>query len=55
MTDYRAYIVGQGGHLLLACASDEAAIQADKHYAEGHALERWSGSRFISLLHHEPD
>jgi hypothetical protein len=59
MTDYRAYIVGQDGHFLsvieLDCLCDEAAIQAAKRYAVGHSVERWSGTRFISLLHHEPD
>jgi hypothetical protein len=59
MTDYRAYIVGQNGHLLsvieLDCLCDEAAIQAAKRYAVGHSVELWSGTRFISLLHHEPD
>jgi hypothetical protein len=59
MTEYRAYIVGQDGHFLnvveLDCLCDEAAILAAKRYAVGHSAELWSGTRFIRLLHHEPD
>jgi hypothetical protein len=59
MTDYRAYIVGQDGQFLnvveLDCLRDEASIRVAKRHAVGRSVGLWSGTRFIGLLHHEPE
>jgi hypothetical protein len=49
--EYRVYFVGPDGHFFnfkpLSCGSDQLV--------DGHAVELWSGERFITKLKHEPE
>jgi hypothetical protein len=54
MVDYRAYVVGDDGHFLsfiaFICMDDTGAIEWAKQLVDGHAIELWSGERFIARL-----
>jgi hypothetical protein len=54
MPEYRAYTVGDDGHIIgfepLVCASDDEAIEKAKRLAEVHAVELWSGDRLVKRL-----
>jgi hypothetical protein len=58
MAEYRAYIVGQDGHFAgcehMLCPDDFEAINRAKLLVDGHAVELWSGPRFIIRLDPEP-
>lgn len=54
MADYRAYTVGLDGHFInfqaFCCDDDPGAIEWARQFADGHAVELWSGERFIARL-----
>ena len=57
--EYRVYFVGPDGHFLnfkpLICGSDDEALAEAKQLVDGHAVELWSGERFITKVKHEPE
>ena len=59
MPDYRVYFVGPDGHFFnfkpLICGSDDEALAEARQLIDGHAVELWSGERFITKLKHEPE
>jgi len=52
--EYRAYVVGDDGHFVgfraFVCDSDTEATTWAKQLVDGHAVELWSGERFVVLL-----
>jgi hypothetical protein len=52
--EYRAYIVGDDGHLNgfepLICVDDSEAIEKATRLVDGHDVELWSGTRMVMLL-----
>ena len=54
MADYRAYTVGLDGHFInfqaFCCDDDPGAIEWARQFVDGHAVELWSGERFIARL-----
>jgi hypothetical protein len=54
MADYRAYTVGLDGHFIASqafcCDDDSEAIEQARQFVDGHAVELWSGERFIARL-----
>lgn len=54
MSEYRAYIVGEGGHFTgsraLVCATDAEATIWAKQLGDGHDIELWSRDRFVIRL-----
>lgn len=58
MNVYRAYFLDEDGKIstaptVLKCASDEQALQLAKPMVDGHDIEIWHGSRFVTLLQRE--
>lgn len=57
MAEYRAYAVGEDGHIVssrpFVGASDELAITWAKRLVDGHGIELWSGERFVARLEHD--
>lgn len=51
MPEYRAYTVGDDGHIIgfepLVCANDDEAIEKAKRLADIHGVELWSGDRLV--------
>jgi hypothetical protein len=51
MNEYRAYVIGEGGHFAssrsFACANDVDATIWAKQLVDGHDVELWSGDRFV--------
>lgn len=54
MTDYRAYIVGEGGHFetfeVINADSDEGALKAAEKLVEGRDVEVWHLARKVAVL-----
>jgi hypothetical protein len=54
MTEYRAYTVGYDGHFIgfkpLVCMDDAEAMERTRQLIDGHAVELWSGVRFVARL-----
>jgi hypothetical protein len=54
MAEYRAYIVGHDGHFeifeTIVCPDDTEAINLATRLVDGHAVELWSGNRFVIRL-----
>jgi hypothetical protein len=54
MTDYRAYTVGDDGHIVASrgfrCDNDRDAIEWAKQLMDARALELWSGERLVHRL-----
>ena len=54
MPEYRAYMVGDGGHISgyepLECANDEEAIKKARILSQRHGVELWSGPRLVSSI-----
>lgn len=53
MPDYRAYVIGDDGHIirridLIACANDDVAKEKAKQLVDGYAIELWDGARRIT-------
>ena len=58
MIEYRAFTVGPDGHFVgseaLVCANDSEAIEQASRFVDGHDIELWSGTRFVTRLKHKP-
>jgi hypothetical protein len=54
MSDYRAYILDEGGRIIgfepLVCASDDEAIVSAQRLVDGHDIELWTGVRLVIRL-----
>ncbi|SHI07457.1 hypothetical protein [Bradyrhizobium erythrophlei] len=54
MAEYRAYLVGDDGHIMgfepLVCADDGDAIEKAKRLVTKHSVEIWSGERLVTRL-----
>ena len=54
MLEYRAYMIGQDGHIMhrveLLCADDGAATEQALLLVDGHAVELWQGTRRIATF-----
>jgi hypothetical protein len=54
MVDYRAYFVGDDGHIIgfepLVCANDGVAIEKAKRLINKNTVELWSGERLVKRL-----
>jgi hypothetical protein len=54
MNEYRAYVVGQDGHIkgfrAYACASDVDATVWARQPLDDNDIELWSGERFVVRL-----
>jgi hypothetical protein len=57
MAEYRAFTLGHDGHITASrafvCANDEDATVWAKQLVDGHAIELWSGERFVIKLEHQ--
>jgi hypothetical protein len=58
MHEYRAYTIGPDGRIFKAepmvCDSDDEAIIRGRVLAKEHAIEIWSGDRFVIKLDPAP-
>jgi hypothetical protein len=56
MAEYRAYIMGDDGHiqsyLAFVCDGDADAVVWAKHLLDGNDIELWSRGRFVMRLNH---
>jgi hypothetical protein len=54
VSEYRAYVIGEDGHIAsyraFACDSDEEATFWAKQLVDGHDVELWSRDRFVIRL-----
>ena len=54
MPDYRAYFLGDDGHIMSAvnlwCSDDDAAVDTAKELADDHDVELWQFDRLIALF-----
>jgi hypothetical protein len=54
MPDYRAYFLGDDGHIMsavnLRCSDDDAAADTAKKLANDHDVELWQFDRLIALF-----
>ena len=54
MAEYRAFIIDHDDHVMgckdLICFSDADASACARQLADDHAVEIWSGERFVSRL-----
>ena len=52
--DYRAYIVGEGGHFVgvheIDAPDDDAALEKAKQYVDGLDVELWQRARRIARI-----
>ena len=59
MAYYRAYLMGQDGHIVKAiqldCADDAAAMESAKQLVDGHDVELWQLGRKIAIFGHKPE
>jgi hypothetical protein len=57
MQDYRAYVIGQDGHVLVRhefwCVNDEEAKEHAKQFVDGNDIELWHHGKRIAIFHHE--
>jgi hypothetical protein len=57
MQEYRAFVIGPDGHVMLrhdlSALDDEAAKQFAQRYVDGHDIEVWQLDRRIAILPHE--
>ena len=58
MAQYRAFTIGDDGHFIsyraFTCVNDAEAIVWAKQLFDYHAVELWSGDRFIIRLDPQP-
>ena len=54
MAEYRAYLVGDDGHIVgfepLVCVDDGEAIEKATRLVTKHSVEVWSGDRLVKRL-----
>jgi hypothetical protein len=59
MAEYRAYTIGNDGHIVdcqpMVCPNDMAAIKQAQPLVNGRPIELWSGKRFIIKLEADPE
>ena len=59
MNEYRAYTVGEDGHIIASrafkCADDSEAIVWTKQLVDGRDIELWSRDRFVIRLEHQEE
>ena len=52
--NYRAYLVGSDGHIVLRldldCDDDETAKGKAKALVDGHDIELWDGARILDVI-----
>ena len=52
MNVYRVYVMGKGrrftSHRTFVCANDENAMVWAQQLVDGHSIELWSGTRFVT-------
>lgn len=57
MQEYRAYAMGQDGHIVsridIVCRDEIAAKERAKALVDGHDIELWHGDRVIAKFRHE--
>ena len=57
MQEYRAFVIGLDGHVMLrrdfAAVDDEAAKAPARRYVDGHDVEVWQLNRKIVTIPHE--
>jgi hypothetical protein len=57
MQEYRAFVIGLDGHVMLrrdfSAVDDEAAKAHAKRYVDGHDVEVWQLNRRITIIPHE--
>lgn len=55
MPEYRAYIIGEDGHIVsahpLICDDDAAAAEQATAFLVDRSIEIWSGDRFVIRLY----
>jgi len=58
MPQYRAYIIGNDGHVSrrveLLCPNDTTAKHRAKQLVEGHDVELWQLDDLVAVFRHEP-
>jgi hypothetical protein len=58
MGQYRAYVIGDDGHIMMAldllCADDHAAKEQALQLADGHDIELWQIDRRIAIFERGP-
>jgi hypothetical protein len=56
MAEYRAYVIGEDGHIrnfrAFVCDGDADATVWAKQLLDGHDIELWSGDRFVIRFYH---
>jgi hypothetical protein len=54
MLEYRAYVIGQDGHIELrvdfVCADEQAAKESAKQLLNGRDVELWQGANLIETI-----
>jgi hypothetical protein len=57
MQEYRAYVMGQDGHIVsrvdIVCRDETDAKQRAKALVDGHDIELWHGDRVIAKFRHK--
>ena len=57
MAEYRAYVIGEDGHITsfraFVCDGDADAMVWAKQLLDGNDIELWSGDRFVGLFDHQ--
>lgn len=57
MQEYRAYVMGQDGHIEsridIVCRNENDAKQRAKALVDGHDIELWQADRVIAKFRHE--
>lgn len=52
MREYKAYVLGQDGHIFsrvdIVCEDEDTAKQRAEQLVDGHAVELWEGARRIA-------
>ena len=56
--EYRAYCIGDGGHITrsnqFVAPNDDAAFEHARQFVDGHDVELWSGDRLVARLKQMP-
>ncbi len=59
MQHYRAYVIGDDGHIVsavdLQCEHEDAAKALTAQLVDGHAVELWQGGRQIAVFASKPE
>ena len=59
MAEYRAYVIGEDGHITsfraFVCAGDADAMVWAKQLLDGNGIELWSQDRLVNRFNHKPE